>query len=232
LSVDIRMVLGALIVKHKLNLSDRETVSTISENIYLQYFCGMKSFSTKRPFDPSLFVDIRKRMGQDVFDKFTDLIIQSLEQKKPLRKRLISDHNNTDNNNESGDSSSKSNHSEKEENQLPQNKGILKIDASVADQKIKYPTDLSLLNDCREQAERIINILYEKGIANGFKSLKSKLRDYRRVARKQYLNISKKKHKTKKEIRKGIRQQLQYLKRDIKIINQLLDLFGNNTNVK
>lgn len=231
LSVDIRMVLGAMIVKHKLNLSDRETVSTISENIYLQYFCGMKSFSIKRPFDPSLFFDIRKRMGQDVFDKFTDLVIQSVDEKRPLRKRLMSD-NNKDNKDESGGSTSKTNNSEKEEKQLPTNKGQLKIDASVADQRIKYPTDLSLLSDSREEAERIIDILYKKGLDNGFESLKSKPRDYRRVAKKQYLNISKKKHKTKKVIRKGIRQQLQYLNRDIKIINQLLDLFGDNFPLK
>ena len=34
LSVDVRMVIGALIIKHKLKLSDRETVAMISENIW------------------------------------------------------------------------------------------------------------------------------------------------------------------------------------------------------
>ena len=43
-SIDIRMVIGALIVKHKLGLDDRGTVAMISENIYLQYFCGLQSF--------------------------------------------------------------------------------------------------------------------------------------------------------------------------------------------
>ena len=43
-SIDIRMVIGALIVKHKLGLDDRVTVAMISENIYLQYFCGLQSF--------------------------------------------------------------------------------------------------------------------------------------------------------------------------------------------
>ena len=38
LSVDIRMVIGALIIKHKHSLSDRDTVQMISENIYMQYF--------------------------------------------------------------------------------------------------------------------------------------------------------------------------------------------------
>jgi hypothetical protein len=47
LSVDIRMVIGALIIKHKLTLSDRDTVDMISENMYMQYFCGLKSMQTK-----------------------------------------------------------------------------------------------------------------------------------------------------------------------------------------
>ncbi|SMO91303.1 Transposase domain [Saccharicrinis carchari] len=62
-SVDVRTVIAALIVKHKLKLDDRGTVDMIAENLYLQYFCGLKAFTTKPVFDASLFVDIRKRMG-------------------------------------------------------------------------------------------------------------------------------------------------------------------------
>jgi len=58
-SVNLRMVIGALIVKHKLTLGDRDTVDMIGENMYMQYFCGLKSFQTELPFDASLFVDIR-----------------------------------------------------------------------------------------------------------------------------------------------------------------------------
>ena len=36
-----RMALGALIIKEKLRISDRETVEQIRENPYLQYFIGM-----------------------------------------------------------------------------------------------------------------------------------------------------------------------------------------------
>ncbi|WP_460881194.1 transposase [Pontibacter rugosus] len=35
-----RVVLGSLMIKHLCNLDDRETVSQISENIYMQYFLG------------------------------------------------------------------------------------------------------------------------------------------------------------------------------------------------
>ena len=50
-----------------------------------------------------------------------------------------------------------------------------------------------------------------------------KPRIYRRIARKSYLNLAKKKRKTKTEIRRAIKAQLQYLKRNIKVINKMLD---------
>ncbi|MFB9076110.1 transposase [Flavobacterium procerum] len=58
-----RVVLGAIIIKHLCNLDDRETVAQISENSYMQYFLGYSSFSDEIPFDASLFVEFRKRLG-------------------------------------------------------------------------------------------------------------------------------------------------------------------------
>ena len=58
-----RIVLGSLIIKHMCSLDDRETVDQISENIYMQYFLGYPSFTSETPFDPSLFVEFRKRLG-------------------------------------------------------------------------------------------------------------------------------------------------------------------------
>ena len=60
---DARLVIGAVIIKHKLGLSDRETVSQIQENPYLQYFVGLASYQRSVPFVPSLLVEVRKRMG-------------------------------------------------------------------------------------------------------------------------------------------------------------------------
>lgn len=48
-----RMALGALIIKEKLGISDRETVEQIKENPYLQYFIGMSSYINEAPFDAS-----------------------------------------------------------------------------------------------------------------------------------------------------------------------------------
>ncbi len=44
-----RMALGALIIKEKLGISDRETVEQIKENPYLQYFIGMSDYSNDSP---------------------------------------------------------------------------------------------------------------------------------------------------------------------------------------
>ncbi|MCP4456506.1 MAG: transposase [Cytophagales bacterium] len=47
-----RVVIGAVIIKHMCNLDDRETISQISENMYMQYFLGYSSFTSANPFDP------------------------------------------------------------------------------------------------------------------------------------------------------------------------------------
>ena len=67
---DARLVIGAVIIKHKLCLSDAETVLQIQENPYLQYFVGLSGYQMEAPFASSLFVEIRKRMGQSVFERF------------------------------------------------------------------------------------------------------------------------------------------------------------------
>ena len=218
LSVDIRMVIGALIIKYKLTLSDRDTVDMISENVYMQYFCGLQGFQSDAPFDASLFVDIRKRMGADKFDRFNETIIRKAESLKPKRKRIIKDTPSEDNTENSGgqevDVKESSSFSSKD--QLP-NQGKLKLDASVADQYITYPTDLKLLNTAREETERLVDVLYKKG------SFDKKPRTYCRKARKEYLVVSKKRRKSKKELRVIIGKELRYVRRNISTIEKMLD---------
>ena len=61
--------------------------------------------------------------------------------------------------------------------------GKLIIDATVAEQAIRFPTDLSLLNEAREISEKIIDELYPHT------ALQKKPRTYREKARKDYLAI-------------------------------------------
>lgn len=51
-SVDLRIVVGALLVKHIEGISDEDTIQYIQENIYAQYFVGLASFQTKPVFSP------------------------------------------------------------------------------------------------------------------------------------------------------------------------------------
>lgn len=206
--IDGRLAVGSLIIKHRLNISDREVISMIQENIYLQYFVGFHSFKKEPAFDSSLFVHLRKRLGTAAFDEMTQLIISTSERIKNKNKitKTSSDNVTTDKTDEN--------------NQKVENKGKLKIDATVADQMIEYPTDHGLLNKAREESEKIIDTLYKQT------DLKEKPRTYRRNARKAYLSFSKMKKRSKKQIRKAVGKQLRYLKRNIGHIHKLLDIFN------
>ena len=196
---DARLVIGAVIIKHKLCLSDRETVAQIQENPYLQYFVGLPGYQMEAPFVPSLFVEIRKRMGQSVFDVFQSAIIDSVVDAKAKRKKTSSEKPDQDDNEPPSVSGSGSPDKE------PEHEGKLILDATVAPQAIRYPTDLSLLNEAREFSEQIIDELYPK--TDG----KKKPRTYREKARKAFLAIVKQRRPSGKVRRRGIKQQLQCL---------------------
>jgi len=91
--------------------------------------------------------------------------------------------------------------------------------ATVAPQAIRFPTDLSLLNEAREFSEQIIDRLYP-GV-----DLQKKPRTYRQKARKAYLSMVKKKRPGAKLLRRGVKQQLQYLRRNLSHIKDLLVSF-------
>jgi transposase, IS5 family len=80
-AIDARIVIGAIIVKHKLRLDDREAIETIRENTYIQYFLGLEEYTYKDVFDRSLFTTLRYRLGVDKFDAMTGEIIRLSEGK-------------------------------------------------------------------------------------------------------------------------------------------------------
>jgi len=208
-----RVILGCLMIKHLCNLSDEETILLIQENVYMQYFIGYSSFSNEKPFDSSLFVEIRKRLGIDQINAINEKIFELSQ--RPNRKENDPhppDGSKTDNENKSVEKTSESDEQT--------HKGKLLIDATACPQDISYPTDLNLLNDAREKSEELIDILYIKEIHG-----QTKPRTYREKARKQYLKTAQKKNKTKKEIRLAIARQLRYLKRNINHIHTLLDSY-------
>ena len=73
--INPRVAIGSMIIKHICNLSDRETVQQIQENMYMQYFIGYSGFSNEEPFDSSLFVDFRKRLGIEQINSINEKIL-------------------------------------------------------------------------------------------------------------------------------------------------------------
>jgi len=57
-STNPRWIIGSLIIKHLLRLSDQETLQIISENPYMQFFLDCNSFNPNFLFSPTVFVDI------------------------------------------------------------------------------------------------------------------------------------------------------------------------------
>jgi hypothetical protein len=199
-----RILIGAVIIKHMLNLDDRETVAQMTENMYLQYFMGYSSYIKVAPFDPSLFVDIRKRLGQELIAEMNERIY-GFSMDKGSRKGKKDDKNNKGNKDPAGDK--------------PKNKGEVIYDATVCPQDIAYPTDLGLLNKAREITETIIDHLHVK------QPVGKKPRTYREKARKSFLKVAQNKNPSRMTIRKGIKAQLQYLRRNFKTINKQLNTF-------
>ena len=184
----LRLALGACIIQAEYGYSDEETALQIQENPYLQYFCGYTGYDdSKLPFDPSLMVYFRKRLTPEVLGEINEMILRDAS--KPREK---DDGGNDDNS--SG------------------NSGTLTIDATCAPSNIRYPQDISLLNEARENAEKLLDVLHDP--ADG-----KKPRSYRKRARKDYLNFIRSKKRTAKKTRAAIRKQLNYLKRDLESID-------------
>jgi len=215
-ALNARIAIGAMVIKHKLKLSDRETIATIQENPYMQYFLGLDQFRPNPLFDPSVFVDLRKRMGEDTFDQFNEIIINKVINK--IIPKKVSTKNLADQEDEVIKQQAEVQYTDNQENTKP--KGKLKLDATVSDIYIKYPTDLDLLNTSREWSEKILDGLFKK------LDWKLKPRTYRKVARKEYLNVAKRKKKNTKVLRRAIKLQLNYLKRNFGNIEKMLDEIG------
>ena len=124
----------------------------------MQYFLGLPTFKKEKVFAPSLFVEIRKRLGTSYWQDINTVIIE---------------------------------------------------------QDITYPTDLKILNASRQKLEEIIATVCVT-------TNQEMPRTYKRVARRDFLNVSKKKKCSYKQIRKGNGKQLNYVCRDLKHIETLL----------
>ena len=191
-----RMALGALIIQTKFQYSDRELVEQITENPYLQYFIGLPGYQEEAPFDASTLVLFRKRISAEMLMEVNEYLLA---------------HKDDDNNTPPSSGNSGDNDALKEDT----NKGTLTLDATCAPADIRYPQDISLLNEAREKPETII---YRFCKSYGLPLP----RRYRRRARKDYLSFAKSKKHSAKKIRKALRKQLGYVARDIGYLEKFM----------
>ena len=230
-----RMALGALIIKERLGTSDEETVEQIRENPYLQYFLGLSEYSNEAPFEASMMVHFRKRLNLEIVGRINEEVVKGKEStSNPAKVEEKKDKDGDEPPNPQTIAQVESVNTEKKEEptslgkeevietinleseELPANKGQLLLDASCAPADIRYPTDLSLLNQAREQTEAIIDDLYKQV------DLEQKPRTYREQARKRYLQVAKQRRASGKVMRKAIRTQLGYVKRNLTHIDALI----------
>ena len=198
----LRMALGALLIQTEYQYPDAEVPLQIQETPCLQYFCGMPGYEEKLPFDSSLMVYFRKRLTPEILGDINEMIISKAGEKTETPTTTDDDHT---------DSPPPSDYGTE-----PPNKGDLIVDATCAPQNIRYPQDLSLLNESRENLEKMVDILHDKKDGE-------KPRTYRNKARRDYLKTARKRQKTSKEIRKAIKKQLQYIRRDLEIVDTMID---------
>lgn len=200
----LRMALGSLIIQKEYGYADRELVAQIQENPYYQYFIGLPGYQDATPYDPSLLVHFRKRLTAEILADINDVIIENAKAKQSPKDKGSG--------RPGGTNSGNSKESPKTE---PKNKGTMIIDSSCVPQYIAYPQDINLLDEARKKLEAMIDHICSEN------SLK-KPRTYRKEARKAYLSIARSRKKTAVKLRKGIKAQLQYIKRDLAFMDSYL----------
>ena len=205
----LQTALGSLLIQKEYGYSDRELVEQIKENPYYQYFIGLPGYEYKAPFVPSLLVEFRKRLDENVLAEINEMIAAY---NNP-------DDSSDDDSNDGGNSADDTSNGSDAETSEPENEGTLILDATCAPQNIAFPQDINLLNEARENLEAMIDqICYDYNFY--------KPRMYREKAREAYLALAKCRKRTSKRIRKAIGQQLRFIIRDLGYIDMFV-LYNN-----
>ncbi len=218
-----RIAFGAIFIKAYEHLTDERTIESIQENPYMQYFLGLHEFHGEPLFDPSMLVHFRKRFPVEELAKINEFICTG---RWPEAQRDVDRNNGNDQDpptpparaadeteisstpkKQSGTpNQNTSQKKKKQQKKRKKNRGKLLLDATVAPADIKYPTDIDLVNKCREHLETAIEILWKKVPHKGHKLPYSA-----RKARKSYLKLAKSKKWTRAKCRKAIGEQLNYV---------------------
>lgn len=182
-------------------------------NPYLQFFLGLPAFQHEAPFDASTMTLFRKRIPADFLADLNDYIAG--------RRNPYAKDGNTNGDSSgiippsdtpSGQLAESTATQEQNEKEQPANRGTLILDATCVPQDIRYPTDISLLNEARERLEGMIDRAFPKG---------HKPRSYRRIAQRDYLRYAKNRRPSLKLLRKSLRKQLSYVARNLAYLSEV-----------
>ena len=141
----LRLALGACIIQAEYGFSDEETALMIQENPYLQYFSGYPGYDDEKlPFDPSLMVYFRKRLTPEVLGEINEMLVRDAKERQVKEAESKDDDDDSDGQPGTGG-----------------NSGPMIVDATCAPSNIRYPQDVSLLNEARKNAETLLDVLHD-----------------------------------------------------------------------
>jgi len=214
-----QMAFGAVYIQRRLGVTDRETVALITESPYLQFFIGLSGYQPSPPFDHSMMVHFRKRIGPDLIKICNDM---TKANGISMIQALLAESKQED-------------ATDQEERKLAAveaelgvkpatlepgcNWGTLILDATCVPDDIPYPLDLRLLDEAREATEKIIDKLFEQ--LEG--KIPRKPRCNRDKAHNRFLAIIKKKKPRREEIQESKRFQLNEIRRNLQSIDGMID---------
>ena len=205
-----RMAVGTLIIKERYQFSDDDTLEEIRMNPYLQYYIGLPSFRHEAPFHSSTITRFRQRVTPEMLQEINDIVIGRIKTSAEEAKDPPEEPPSA-----GGGSSETGDDVNGEEEQ--ENEGTMILDATCAPQNIRFPTDISLLNEAREKLEGMIDALHASGMTEG-----KKPRTYRKRARWDYLRYARNRKPSLKLLNKSIRKQLGYVARDLLYLKTIL----------
>ena len=136
-------------------MTDEELVEQMNENPYLQFFIGLEAFQYSAPFDPSMMVYFRKRLPESVVNDCNERIVRH---GLNVIRTAESDAGEEDDNDSGMPSSDQP--AQAGSDRASSNQGTLLIDATCVPADIRYPTDLSLLNEARAVTEKLIDAMH------------------------------------------------------------------------
>ena len=227
------MVIAAMIIKHKMSLSDEEIIRIIQENPYLQYMCGLSELTDQPIFDPSLFVTVRKRITDEEINEMT---VRLLEEQRRRRAEAEQRKDKADDGNAGAKNG---NGASKEENMIDSvgddtfakefkdtkgrlHKGVLKMDATYVNAEVRYPVDVDIIHDGCNVVDRYIHSICK------VLKIRNRRTSYKDV-RRAYLVLVKMKKKGGELVHRTKSYMLSCLNRELK---QIVELFVSHTGSK